>query len=256
MEIVDGYTHCGLCKYGPIERVAEVMAAASVARAVLMQHLGEFDNSYLAGIVKAEPGRFAAVCLVDHQPNDCITTLKRWVETGCFKGLRLTTDGLAARPNLVDAAVDSGLIIVLYAPHGVAPALILLDDLLKRRPHVRLVLSHLGNPDPADSPRFAKWEDTLRLAEYPGVYLQLSGMKMFCPWPHEPLYPLIEQAVERFGPARVYWGSNFPVVGETTDYLNDLSLVTEGRLPIARSDIHAIVGQNAMRLWFAEGDRP
>lgn len=251
MEIIDGYCHCGLNKYEPIERVAAVMAAANVSRAVLVQHLGEFDNSYLAGIAAAEPQRFAAVYLIDHQPNDCIATLNRWADSGSFRGIRLSTEALAARPDLADAAVDRGLIIVLYAPEGVAPAASLLSDLFKRRPGAHLVVSHLGKPDTADSPQFAKWGDTLRLAEHPGAYLQLSGMKMFCPWPHEPLYPLIEQAVERFGPARIYWGSNFPVVGDATDYRNDLALIAEGKLPIASGDIPAIVGQNAKRLWFA-----
>lgn len=254
MEIIDGYTHCGLSKYEPIERVAEVMASANVSRAVLVQHLGEFDNSYLARIAAAEPQRFAAVCLIDHQPDDCIATLNRWANTGCIKGIRLSTDALAARPALADAAVDLDLIIVLYVPDGVPPAASLLSDLFQRRPDARLVVSHLGKPDPTDSPRFAKWGDTLRLAEHPGVYLQLSGMKMLCPWPHEPLYPLIEQAVERFGAARIYWGSNFPVVGDATDYMNDLSLVLDGKLPIASADIAAIVGQNAKRLWFTAAE--
>src|SRR5579871_5998970 len=116
MEIIDGYTHCGLSKYEPIERVAEVMATANVSRAVLVQHLGEFDNSYLAQIAAAEPQRFAAVCLVDHHSDDCIATLDRWADTGSFKGIRLATEALAARPDLADAAIDLGLIIVLYTP--------------------------------------------------------------------------------------------------------------------------------------------
>ncbi|HWB13146.1 MAG TPA: amidohydrolase family protein [Pirellulales bacterium] len=252
MDLIDGYTHCGLSKYEPVERVDEVMAAAGVSRAVLVQHLGEFDNSYLGRVAATRPERFAAVCLVDHQPADCVATLRRWVESGCFKGIRLTSEAIAARPQLADAAVEFGLTLMLYVPGGIAPVADALERLLNRHPEARLVLSHLAQPDPAESPRFAKWGDTLRLAAHPGVYLQLSGMKMFCPWPHEPLYPLIGQAVERFGTARLYWGSNFPVVGKTDDYLNDLSLLLDGRLPIAAEDIPAVAGGNAKRLWFEE----
>ena len=252
MEIIDGYAHCGLSKYEPIERVVEVMAASGVHRAVLVQHLGEFDNSYLGHVVAADPGRFAAVSLVDHRPTDCIKTLEGCVESGWFKGLRLTTDALAERPALADAAIEAGLILVLYAPHGIAPVARLLGSLLERYPQARLALSHLGHPDAADSPQFSKCSEIWRLAEHPGVYLQLSGMKMFCPWPHEPLYPLIEQAMQRFGASRLYWGSNFPVVGGTADYLNDLSLLIDGRLPIPTADIAAVVGSNAKRLWFPD----
>ncbi|HEV3343788.1 MAG TPA: amidohydrolase family protein [Pirellulales bacterium] len=252
MDLIDGYTHCGLSKYEPIERVEEVMAVAGVSRAVLVQHLGELDNSYLARIATDKPERFAAVGLVDHEPADCLETLRRWVEVGRFKGMRLTSDALAVRPALAEAVVQAGLIVVLYVPRGVAPVADALEPLFDRHPDARLVLSHLAQPDPAESPEFANWQDTLRLAAHPGVYLQLSGMKMSCPWPHEPIYPLIEQAIERFGPARVYWGSNFPVVGGADDYIKDLSLLLNGRLPIAAQDIPAVAGGNAKMLWFQD----
>jgi L-fuconolactonase len=252
MEVIDGYAHCGLFKYEPLERVVEVMAAAGVGRAVLVQHLGEFDNSYLGEVAAAEPERFAAVCLIDHQPADCVATLRGIARSDRFKGLRLTMEALAARPALADVAVECGLVLLLYMPHSVAPVASLLDSLVERHPASRIVLSHLGRPDPAESPRFSKYDVLRRLAEHPNVYLQLSGMKLVCPWPHEPLYPLIEQAMGWFGPARLYWGSNFPVVGDTTDYLNDLSLLLEGKLPIALADIPAIAGGNAKRLWFPE----
>jgi L-fuconolactonase len=252
MDLIDGYTHCGLSKYEPIERVEEVMAVAGVSRAVLVQHLGEFDNSYLGRIAADRPDRFAAVGLVDHQPADCIETVHRWVETGHFKGMRLTSEALAARPALAEGIVEAGLILVLYVPRGVAPVAEALARLLDRHSNARLVLSHLGQPDPTESPQFTNWRETLRLAAHPGVCLQLSGMKMFCPWPHEPLYPLIEQAMERFGAARLYWGSNFPVVGQADDYLHDLSLLLNGRLPIAPQDIPAVAGGNAKRLWFQQ----
>lgn len=250
MELIDGYTHCGLSKYEPVERVEEVMAAAGVGRAVLVQHLGEFDNSYLGRIAAEQPTRFAAVCLVDHEAADCVTTLQRLATSGCFKGLRLTHDALEARPALADAAIDSGLIIVFYGANGVTPAAPLLSGLLHRHPDARLVLSHLGQPDPADSPQFAHSDAMWRWAEYPNVYVQLSGMKMFCAWPHEALYPFIEKVIEHFGPARLFWGSNFPVVGDTSDYRNDLLLLLEGKLPVAASDIPAVAGGNAKKLWF------
>jgi predicted TIM-barrel fold metal-dependent hydrolase len=248
MEIIDGYTHCGLSKYEPIEHVRGVMSAAGVGRAVLVQHLGEFDNAYLGGIATADPEHFAAVCLVDHHAADCIETLCRWAETGGLKGIRLTIEVFSAMPALADAAVELGLIIVLFAPRGVAGALAPLTSFLDRQPQARLVVTHLGNPE-VNAPS-SRADEVLRLAQYPNVYVQISGMKMFCPWPHEPLYPLIEQAFERFGPNRLYWGSNFPVVGGQGEYQADLGLLLEGRLPLPGGETHAIVGGNARHLWF------
>lgn len=251
VEVIDGYAHCGLSKYEPLERVSEVMDAAGVSRAVLVQHLGEFDNSYLSAVGSADSRRFAAVCLVDHQCDNCIQTVRQLAQACGFRGIRLSTDALAARPDLAYAAVEAGLIIVLYAPRGIAPAAGQLADLLGRHPAARLVVSHLGHPKPAGSPHFTKPADLLRLAEHPNVYVQLSGMKLFCPWPHEPLYPLIDQVMQHFGRDRVYWGSNFPVVGGPTEYLDDLSLLLAGKLPISAADVPAVAGGTARRLWFA-----
>jgi predicted TIM-barrel fold metal-dependent hydrolase len=203
MEIIDGYTHCGISKYEPIERVREVMAAAGVRRAVLVQHLGEFDNSYLARIAVADPEHFAAVCLVDHEAADCGEVLRRWAETGGFKGVRLTIDVFSVNPELAAAAIELGLIIVLFAPRGIAGALGPLASFLERHAQARLVVTHLGNPDLANLARVADSDDVLRLAEFPNVYFQVSGMGMFSRWPHEPLYPFIERAFERFGASRL-----------------------------------------------------
>lgn len=254
MEVIDGYAHCGLSKYEPVERVSEVMNAAAVSRAVLVQHLGEFDNSYLRTVVAGDPRRFAAVCLVDHERDDCVQTLRQLAETGSLQGLRLSTDALTARPRLADAAVEAGLIILLYAPRGIAPAGRQLADLFSRHPLARLVVSHLGHPIPADSPHFPKSADMLRLAEHPNVFVQLSGMKLFCPLPHEPLYPLLEQVMRRFGGDRVDWGSNYPVVGSHAEYRSDLSLLLDGKLPIAPADIPAVAGGTAQNLWFSSDD--
>ncbi|HVC93221.1 MAG TPA: amidohydrolase family protein [Pirellulales bacterium] len=250
MEIIDGYTHCGTSKYEPIERAREVMAAAGVRRAVLVQHLGEFDNSYLGRIASADPEHFAAVCLVNHESADCGETLRRWAATGGFKGIRLTIDVFSAKPELAATAVELGLIIVLFAPRGVAGALGPLASFLDRHSQARLVVTHMGNPDMTNLARVASSDDVFHLADYPNVYFQISGMGMFIAWPHEPLYALIERAFERFGAPRLYWGSNFPVVGGQSDYQSDLALVLDHKLPVPEAAVPAIAGSNAKRLWF------
>lgn len=250
MEIIDGYTHCGLSKYEPIERVREVMESAGVARAVLVQHLGEFDNGYLARIAGADSERFAAVCLVDHTRTDCIETLRRWAATGSIRGVRLTTEVLTARPELFAAAAELDLVVVLYAPDGIVASAKHVRASLEQRPQTRLVITHLGNPKPTDGPGFNAYDEVFALARFPNVYFQLSGMKMFCPWPHRELYPLIDKAAEHFGTSRLYWGSNYPVVGDAGDYHRDLDLLLGGLLPLPREAIADVAGGNALRLWF------
>jgi predicted TIM-barrel fold metal-dependent hydrolase len=66
-------------------------------------------------------------------------------------------------------------------------------------------------------------------------------MKIFCPYPHTLLYPLLAEASERFGTSRLVWGSNYPVVGDEQDYASDLRLLLDGRLPLPDEAIAAIV---------------
>jgi L-fuconolactonase len=249
MELIDAYAHCGLSKYEPIERVRATMAAAGVSRAVLVQHLGEFDNSYIGSVVASDPEHFAGVLLVDHESDQAGDSLHHWAATGHFRGLRLPADALLGQPALFSLAADLGLVIVLFAPLGIRSILAPLVKQLESAPFTRVVVSHLGNPRVHCAQADAVAADVLELARFANVYVQLSGMKMFCPPPHEPLYPLIERVVAAFGASRIMWGSNYPLVGSQDDYIADLRLL-DGRLPVPREAIGRIAGENARRLWF------
>lgn len=250
MEIIDSYLHCGLSKYRPVEDVEATMVAAGVSRAVMVQHLGEYDNGYIGGLVEARPDRFAGVCLVDHQDAGAGRHLEALIADGPFRGVRLTSEVLRVAPEVFGAAAEAGAVIVFYAPEGISGSVDALGDFLQSYPACRLVVTHLGNPRAEDSPEFPGHSGLFRLGDYGGVYLQLSGMEMFCPYPHEPLYPLIEAAAGSFGPERLLWGSNYPVVGGVDDYRRELDLLLVGRLPLPAQAIPAVAGGNGRELWF------
>lgn len=252
MEIIDSYIHCGLGKYQPIENVRQVIKQAGVKRAVIVQHLGEFDNSYIGNIVDGDPEHFAGVCLVDHTLAESCGILQSLVLSQGFKGVRLTTETLTSVPGLWKTAVELKLIIVLYAPQGIANFVNPLRVFLDANPECQLVLTHMGNPDIREAPYFKMYREIFMLAKYPCVYYQISGMKMFYPYPHEELYPIVTEAVECFGTSRLLWGSNYPVVGDEQDYIKDLHLLLDGRLPVPESAIADIVGGNAGKLWFSK----
>jgi L-fuconolactonase len=250
MEVVDAYAHCGLSKYEPIENVREVMAVRGISHAVLAQHLGEFDNSYIGSVVASDPEHFAGVLLVDHTTRNAAETLAQWAASGSFQGMRLTADALLANADLFFQAGDLGLAIVLYSPQGIRPLLPHLQQALQKAPSTRLVITHLGNPGLNGSELDKAADAVLELARSANAYFQISGLKMFCPFPHEPLYPLIERAAAAFGASRLLWGSNYPVMQTRDDYAADLRLLLDGRLPVPGQAIGQIAGENAKRLWF------
>ena len=250
MNIIDAYTHCGISKYEPIEQVRAVMCAAGVDSAVLAQHLGEFDNSYIGSVVEGDPDHFAGIGLIDPDSDNAEQSLQQLAESNLFSGARWLMQVADTAPHLLDACADLGLGMIFYAPQGTVPFIDGLSRVLDKRLDARVMLSHLGNPTSVEPDYLQSHRRIFELSRYANVYLQLSAMGMFCPHPHEPLHDFVADAVEAFGTKRVVWGSNYPVCGTQDDYIKDLRLLLDGQLPIASDAIPDIAGANARRFWF------
>ena len=248
--MIDAYAHCGVEKYLPVDVVRAVMDAAGVERAVLCQHLGQFDNSYLDSVVTAEPTRFAAVALVDGMSADWRTQIDATTALGAFRGIRVTDETLAANPSLVHEAAERGFVVVVYAPGGIGHVVEHLQRLLHDVPDAAVEITHLGSPHVQEGAVRSGFE-LLELASHPGVVVTLSGLPMFCPHPHHELDELIGATLDAFGPRRVLWGSNFPVGGaDVSSYRRELDLVLAGRWALDDEAVHLITHENANRVWF------
>lgn len=248
--MVDAYAHCGIGMYRPVEDVRLTLDAAGVQRAVLCQHLGEYDNGYLGSVVAAEPERFAAVALVDGMATTWREQLDNVTRSGTFRGIRITDDVLNENPELAHEAAMRGFVIVVYAPGGIAGALAPVRQLLGSCPGATVEITHLGNPL-IENGAVAKGFELLELAAEPGVVVTMSGLPMFCAYPHHELDELIKAALAAFGPTRLLWGSNFPVAGaDASTYTRELELVLSGRWGLDDRAIEMITHENANRVWF------
>jgi len=249
--VVDAYVHCGLSNYKPLAGVVTAMEGAGVERAVLVQHLGEYDNSYIGGVVAAQPERFTGVCLVDTFAPDPVRDLDRWLAGGCFGGIRLELQHLERAPRLYDAAVERGLNIVLCTIGGLGDSLHGLRTFLAAHPDCSLTLTHWGWPRAIDAPDFEPYREVLELAKYPGVFLQLSGLGMFAADAPRVFHSAVSLALDAFGDERLVWGSNFPVSGrDAAGYRSELRQFIDGELALPAASRAKILGGNAARRWF------
>ena len=73
---------------------------------------------------------------------------------------------------------------------------------------------------------------------------------MFCREPYEPLVPLIEGLMRAFGPDRLLYGSNFPVIFEDELYGREIDLVRTGQLGVPVDVVDKVLHETAMKLWF------
>ena len=248
--MIDAYTHCGTSKFLPVEEVRSRMDGAGIARAVLCQHLGEYDNSYLESVVRAEPDRFTGVALVDSKAVGWRRALAAVAGSGAFRGLRIVDDMLAENPALGEEAASLGLVIVVYAPEGIARAVPAIRRLLAACPAATVEITHLGNPR-LEGGTVVSGLELLDLAGEPGVVVTLSGLSMFCEYPHGQLDGFITATIDAFGQDRVLWGSNFPVGGgDQASYNRELDLILSCAWGLDASTVALITEDNARRIWF------
>lgn len=248
--MIDAYAHCGISRYLPVEPVRSVMEEVGVSRAVLCQHLGEYDNTYLESVVRSQPDRFTAVALVDGLHDGWRRELRDVASSGAFRGLRVVDDVLAENPELALEAATLGLAIVVYAPTGIARAAEPIRKLAATCPGATIEITHLGNPQ-LEKGRVTGGFELIDLADAPNVVVTLSGLPMFCDYPHHELDELIGATIEAFGPNRLLWGSNFPVGGaDRCSYAREVGLILSGRWGLDSVAIGLITEENARRIWF------
>ena len=88
MLIVDSHCHAGESWFEPIEMLLRQMDSNDVEKAVLIQHKGAYDNSYLFECAAMSPRRFAVVVLVDMSQPDAPSVLDELASQGAA-GVRI-----------------------------------------------------------------------------------------------------------------------------------------------------------------------
>ena len=87
--------------------------------------------------------------------------------------------------------------------------------ILTRYPDMRAVIDHCMKPQIRDhsDESFRHWADGMRaIAEDTKAFCKLSGIATECDgWSLEQLKPYAAHVIEVFGPARLMWGSDWPV---------------------------------------------
>lgn len=245
----------------PAELLGRYLDEHGVERAVLVQPVypGE-DNSLVADAATAEPDRFAAVCVVDPRKPEAADTLAYWVtERGC-RGLRLRPKvpgetqifGHTDSFPLWEAAARLKIAVNVLASFEHLPAV---AQLAERFPSVPIVIDHFAHPARPDD--LASIEPLLALSRFPSVSIKLSGFYYFSqmPYPYTDCGNLLRAVYDRFGPARLLWGSDFPHVLLKASYGGALKLVDQLADWLTPDERRLILGQNAAALYWPDNKR-
>lgn len=176
---------------------------------------------------------------------------------------------VGVRPMVQDIADDDWLLnprhqrlFAALAAHGlVFDALVLprhvprLLQVATRHPELAFVLDHLAKP-PISTGAILSWQsDIAALARLGNVSCKMSGMvtEAAADWTVAQLGPCFETVLEAFGPARLIWGSDWPVVNLAGGY-DRWRLATDTLLtPLPAAARAAILGGNAGRVYLSSG---
>lgn len=257
MLIIDTHCHAGRNWFEPIEVLEFQMDQNGVDRAVLIQHGGTYDNSYLFEESAKRGDRFKVVVLIDPQSADPLGDLERCAEQGAA-GVRIAPDGQFAN---VDAsqiwrrAGELGLVVSSLgsAARFAAPAFAaLLDDC----PDTRVVIEHLAGVGIAEPP-YADYVEALKHAERDHTSIKVPGLGEICARPprlepelsFDEVPPLFEMAKEAFGVRRMMWGSDFPPSAGREGYANALRGVMDHPAFSGDGELEQVMGRTAARVW-------
>ena len=128
-------------------------------------------------------------------------------------------------------------------------------DFAKDCQEVNLVLNHCGVPSIAAG-EIDQWgKDIKKLAELPNVYCKLSGLMAYCApgtSSQETIQPYVDHVFETFGPNRMVWGSDWPVVNLGKGIQEWISVTRNIFSKLSDSEAEAIANANAQKIYNTE----
>ena len=125
-------------------------------------------------------------------------------------------------------------------------------ELARAVPETLLVLDHCAKP-PIASGELGEWKRHLRgFARLPNTFCKISGLATEAGpggWIVADLRPVVEEALDAFGPSRLLFGGDWPVASLATDYQRWLEAVDELTGSLDPSQKQSLFSQNADRIY-------
>lgn len=121
-----------------------------------------------------------------------------------------------------------------------------------RHPNQIFIVDHIAKPKIADH-QIADWQKYLtELAKRENVYCKLSGMVTeanWQQWTDADLEPYLEIAIKAFGPSRLMFSSDWPVLNLAATYNRWVTTVQQSIQNLSVSEQHQIMGITATKAY-------
>ncbi len=183
------------------------------------------ETEFLLDLADKTPFVLGVVGWVDFEAPSAADDIARLAEHPKLVGLRpmiqdIADDDWMLRPDLTpafEAMIAANLTFdALVLPRHLSR----LRRLLSRHPNLRTVIDHAAKPDIAHG-QFDDWaSDMAAIANESGAHCKLSGLLTEAgrDWTTSDVAPYAAHLFEHFGPERLVWGSDWPVLTLAASY--------------------------------------
>lgn len=241
------------------EDLQPFLSNAEIDGTVLVQTMeNAADTAFMLDLADQTSFILGVVGWTDLKAPDAPAAIARLAKHPKLKGLRpmlqdIADDswiGGAMLKPAISAMIEYGLVFdALVLPRHLHALL----DFARRASRLPIVIDHCAKPLIAEG-RFVDWYARMKaLAELPNVHCKLSGLLTEAGGQKpQAIRPYAETVLDLFGPQRVIWGSDWPVLRLAGDYQAWLAQCRD-IVPVEHH--HAVFGGNATRFYNLGGKR-
>jgi L-fuconolactonase len=218
---------------------------------------GQAEVEWVAALAAEDPAIRGIVAFAPLELGEAARPHLEWLrEQPLVKGVRRLIQaeaaGFAVQPDFVRG-------VALLGEYGLSFDIAVRNDqldealrLVRQCPRVSFVLDHIGNPDIKEGRR-QPWEGQVAaLAAEPNVVCKVSGVVTRADhqhWQAAELRPYIEQVLDRFGPERVLYGSDWPVMTLAAQYEQWVAALQAAAAGRPEAEQAKLFGGNARRVY-------
>ncbi|MDP4300493.1 amidohydrolase family protein [Leptothrix discophora] len=249
-----------------------LLQAHGVSQTVLVQAAdSEAETEYMLQLATLHGWIGGVVGWVDLSRRESVPALRRWAGHPKFKGVRPMLQDLPEadwiarlpHPEVMACIADLGLRVdALVQPWHLSHLLRFLD----RHPDLPVVIDHAAKPQLASRDEAGGWHadwaqpwraGMTELASRPGLHCKVSGLLTEADGAaraggaagRQALQPVWHLLRSTFGPQRLIWGSDWPVLNLAADYAAWIALSDELMQDLSPEEQRAIRHDNAVAFY-------
>ncbi|MFQ3209373.1 MAG: L-fuconolactonase [Colwellia sp.] len=239
------------------EQLAPVLEKHQVNKTVLVQAAATTaETEFMLKIARQEEFVAGVVGWIDMECDNALAHLEHFSQSPYFKGIRPMLQDIEDINWMLKAEL-APVFELLMTKNLTFDALVLpqhldaLFTLIKRYPALKVVIDHGAKPAISNDSS-PEWFDKLALiASQTSAFCKLSGLVTEAGQDPqlEQLVPYMEHLLLCFGPERLMWGSDWPVVETNSNYQSWLGQVETFLQPLTNTEQQSIWAGTAKKFY-------